>query len=93
MQYLLCGLSETFGASFVVCSWQGQSTTVITESRGGHGPLPLGVPEQAPLVVPVTSEEGIAIKHYLLLLSLPWELTHPAAATVKCCGHLVNLLR
>ena len=35
---------------------------VITDSRGGHGPLPLGVPEQAPLAAPITSEEGIAIE-------------------------------
>ena len=71
--------------------WQEQTTTVITDSRGGCGLLPLGVPEQAPLVAPITSEEGIAIEHYLLLFSLPWELTHPAAATAKCSGHIVNL--
>ena len=75
----------------MVCGWQGQTTTVITDCRGGHVPRLLGAPEQAPLAVPVTSEEGIVIKHYLLLLSLPWELTHPAAATAKCSGHLVNL--
>ena len=68
-----------------------QTTAVITDSRDGHGLLPIEVPEQAPPVIPVTSEEGIAIKHYLLLLSLPWELIHPAAATAKCSGHLVNL--
>ena len=38
-----------------------------------------------------TTEEGTVTKHHLLLLSLPWELTHPATATVKCSGHLVNL--
>ena len=76
----------------MVYRWQGQTTAVITGSRDGHGPLPLGVPEQALPVVPVISEEGIAIKHKLLLLSLPWELTHPAAAaTAKCSGHLVDL--
>ena len=64
----------------------GQTSTVITDSRDGHGLLPIGVHEQAPPVVPITSEEGIAIKHKLLLLSLPWELTHPAAATAKCAG-------
>ena len=73
--------------------WQGQTTTVITDSRGGHGPLPLGVPKQAPLVAPITSEEGIAIEHRLLLLSLLWELTHPTAATAKCPGHLEDLPR
>ena len=75
----------------MVYRWQGQTAAVITNSRGGRELLPLEVPEQAPLVAPITSEEGIAIEHYLLLLSLPWELTHPAAATAKCSGHLVNL--
>ena len=71
----------------------GQTTAVITDSRDGHGLLPVGVPEQAPPAVPITSEEGIAIKHKLLLLSLPWELTHPAVATAKCSGHLEDLPR
>ena len=71
----------------------GQTTAVITDSGDGHGPFPIGVPEQAPPVVPITSEEGIAIKHKLLLLSLPWELMHPAAATAKCSGHLEDLPR
>ena len=73
----------------MVYRWWGQTTTVITDSRGGHGPIPLGVPEQAPLVAPITSEEGVVIEHYLLLLSLPWELTH--TATAECSGYLVNL--
>ena len=77
----------------MVCRWWGQSTTVISDSRGGHGPLPLGVHEQAPLAAPVTSEEGTAIEYYLLVLLLPWELTHPAAAAVKCSEHLVNLCK
>ena len=67
----------------------------FTDSRGGHGPLPLRVPEQATLAAPINSEgiteEGTAIKQELLLLSLPWELTHPAAVTAKYAGHLVNL--
>ena len=50
------------------------------------------VPEQAPPAVPITSEEGIAIKHKLLL-SLPWELTNPAAVTAKCSGHLADPTR
>ena len=58
---------------------------------GGGG----GVPEQAPLAAPVTSEgtteEGIATEQNLFLLSIPWELTHPATATVKCPGHFINL--
>ena len=77
----------------MVYNWQGQTTTVITDSRDRHGLLPLGVPEQAPLAAPITSEEDIAIKHYLLLVSLPWELTNPAAAIAKCSGHLINLLK
>ena len=71
--------------------WQGQTTTVITDSRGEHGPLPLGIHEQALPVAPITSEEGIPIEHYLLLLLLPCELTYPAAATAKCFGEQVNL--
>ena len=55
--------------------------------------LPRGVPEQAPPVVPISSEEGTAIKHKLLLLSLPWELTHLAVATAKCSGDLEDLPR
>ena len=77
----------------MVYRWQGQTTAVITDSRDGHGLLPIGIPEQAPPVVPITSEEGIAIKHKLLLLSLPWELMHPAVATAKCSGHLEDLPR
>ena len=33
------------------------------------------------------TEEGIVIKHYLWLLSLPWELTQSAKYSV----HLINL--
>ena len=77
----------------MVYRWQGQTTAVVTDSRDGHGPLPLGVPEQAPPEAPIASEEVIVIKHKLLLLSLPWELIHPAAATAKCSGHLVDLPR
>ena len=75
----------------MVYRWWGQTSAFITDSRDGHGPLPLGVPEQAPPVVPITSEEGTAIEHKLLLPSLPWELLNPAAATAKCSGHRVNL--
>ena len=74
----------------MVYRWQRQTTTVITEERDDHSPLPLGVPEQTPLVVPVTSKEGIAIKHKPLLLSLPWELTNTAATTAKSSGHLAD---
>ena len=80
-------------SSCMVYRWRGQTTTFVTDSRDGHAPLPLGVPKQAPPVIPITSEEGTAIKHKLLLLSVPWELTHPAAATAKCSGHLEDLPR
>ena len=62
-------------------------------SRDSHGPLPSGVPEQAPPEVPTTSEQGIAIEHKLLLLSLSWELRHPAASTAICSGHPEDLPR
>ena len=77
----------------MVCKWWGKTTAIITDPRGGHGSLPLEVPEQAPLAAPITSEEVTAIEHYLLLLSLHWELTLPAAATAKCSGHFINLLK
>ena len=55
----------------------------------------LGVCKQAPLMAAITSEdtteEGIVTKYHLLLLSLPWELTHPVDATAKCTGHHLNL--
>ena len=92
MQHLSCGLNET-GCFIQGLQVAGQTTTVITDSRGSHVLLPIGVPEQAPSVVLITSEEGIAIEDKLLLLSHPWEFTHPAAATDKCSGHLVDLSR
>ena len=70
VQHLLCGLSET-GCFMHGLQVVGQTTAVITDSRDGHGLLPLRVPEQAPPVVPITSEEGLAVKHKPLLLSLP----------------------
>ena len=39
-------------------------------------------------VVPMTSKDGIAIKHKPLLLSPSWEITHPDATTAKFSGHL-----
>ena len=77
----------------MVYRWHGQTTTVITDSRDGHGLLPIGVLEQAPPVFPIILEESIIIKHKLLLLLLAWELTHPAVATAKCSGHLEDLPR
>ena len=78
------------GASCVVYRWQGQTTTVISDSSGGHGPFPLGIPEQEPLIATTTSEditeEDTLTEHHLLLFSIPWENTHPAAATAKHSG-------
>ena len=63
------------GASCIVYSWWGQTTAVISDSRGGQGLQPLGVCVQAPLVAPVTSEgtkeEGIVTEHHLLLAYSP----------------------
>ena len=41
-----------------VCRQRGQTKVVIADSRGGHGPPPVGVCEQASPVAPVTSEVG-----------------------------------
>ena len=66
---------------------QGRTTAVITDSRGGCGPPPLGIPEQTALAAPITSEgnteEGIVTEHHLLLLSLSWEHTYPATTTAR----------
>jgi len=77
----------------MVYRWWGQTTTVIIDSRDEYGLLTKGVPEQVPPMVLVTSDEGISIEHKLLLLSLPWELKHPAAASTKCSDHLEDLPR
>ena len=42
------------GASCVVCRWQGQTTTIIPDCRGGCGTLPLELPEQKSLAAPFT---------------------------------------
>ena len=54
VQHLLCGLS---GTECFLHGLQeaGQTTAVISGSRGRSGLLPLGVCEQAPLAAPVTS--------------------------------------
>ena len=54
--------------SFMVYRWWRQTAVVITEARNDHGPLPLGVPEQAPPLVLITSKKGTEIKHKPLLL-------------------------
>ena len=58
MQHLLWELSskKCFLSSLQVV---GQTTAVISDSRGGHGLPPLGIHEQAPLVAPVISEDTI----------------------------------
>ena len=70
--------------------WRGQATAVISDSRGGNGPLPLEVPEQESLAVTITSEgkteEDIESEHHLLLFLLCWEHTGTAAAIVKSSG-------
>ena len=97
-------LGAACAAPPVWVKWDG---VILRWSAGGRGkPLQLsltsdvgkahyyqGVLEQTPLVAPITSEGGITIEYYLLLLSLPWELTYPATATATCSGHLVNLLK
>lgn len=68
---------------------RGQTTTVISDSRGRRGPPLPGIPEQEPLSAPTTSEgtiEDIVMEHHLLLLLLLWEHTCPAAATAKHSG-------
>ena len=45
--------------------------------------------DQAPLVWAKSIRglmQCVPTKHHTLLLSLPWERTHPAAATAKCSG-------
>ena len=68
----------------MICRWQGQTTTVIPDSRDGCGPPPLGITEQKPLAAPTTWEgttEDSVTEHHMWLLSLPWVHTRPAAAT------------
>ena len=68
MQNLLCGLSE-MGCFLRGLQVVGANHDIYDSLQGGRGLLPLGAPKQAPLAAPVTSEEGTAIAHYLLLLS------------------------
>ena len=67
--------------------------SLMLEMGDGHSLFPLGVPEQVSPAVPITSEEGIVIKHKLLLLSPPWELMDSTAATAEFSGHLEDLPR
>ena len=77
-------------ASCMVCRWWGKTVSVISDSRGGHGPPPLGVPEQKSLTAPTTSEgtteKDVVTEHHLLLLLLPWENPCPVAATANALG-------
>ena len=65
---------------------------VVLEAKGRHGLPSLGACEWAPPAASATSavgkkkKEGTATKHHTLLLSPPWELTRPAAASAKCSG-------
>ena len=77
--------------------WVVGETTTILDARGWHGLTPLEVHELARHEAPVTSgvaaEEGTATECHLLLLSLTWECTQPAAATAKgsgCCLYLAE---
>ena len=74
----------------MVCRWRGPTTTVISDSSSGHGPLSLGNTDQEQLAPPIISEgnteKEILMEHHLLLLLLPWEHTFPASATAKCSG-------
>ena len=95
LQVVATPVWATWGASCIVYRQQGQTTAVISDSRGGRGLPPLGVHEQSPPVAPVTLEvstkEGTATEHHLLLLSLPWASTHPAAATARCSRDHLHL--
>ena len=66
----------------------GCKPTQLPLKLDGHGPLPLGIPEQAPPAIPNISEEDTAINHKLLLFSHRWALTHCAAAIAKYSGNL-----
>ena len=87
MQHLLSGLSG-MGCFLYGLKVAARGTTkIISHSRGGRGPPPLGIPEQEPLAAPTTSEgtteEDIMTEHHWLLLSLSWEHTSPVAACQK----------
>ena len=73
----------------------GQMAAAISDFRGGHVPPPLGdcehVPPRAQVTSGVGTEEGTATKHNSLLLSLPWECTHPAVSTAKGSGYCLQL--
>ena len=71
MQHLLRGLGRQ-GDSCMVYSWWGQTTTFISDSRGGHGPPPPGVHEPvAPPTSKGTTEEGIVTEHHLFCSHYP----------------------
>lgn len=74
--HLLCRLSMM--RHFLHCpQLLGQTNKVISDTRDGHGPPPLGIHEQIPPEAPVTSEIGTekhtATEHHPLLLSIPRE--------------------
>ena len=81
----------------MVYRWWVQTTAVISDSRGGHGPPPLGIPEQKPLAAPTnsegTTEEDVVTEHHLLLLSFHWEHTTLLLPWPNSLGsaHMLNL--
>ena len=72
------------GASCVVCRWQGQTTTVILDSRGGHDPLPLETPEQKSLAAPFTWR---APKGGHFDPTPPISVFAPLGTQLPCCCH------
>ena len=78
----------------MVCRWQGQTTTVITDYRGGCGPPPLGIPEQESPAAPTTSEgttKDTATEPHRLLLSLPWEQPAQLLPLLNALGNAQTL--
>ena len=72
--------------------WAVGSVSAISDSRGGHCLPLLGVCEKPrAAALQVATEEDPATEHHLVLLSLPWECTWPAAATAKCSRHILHL--
>lgn len=65
------GISFSAPACVWALRWRGQTTAVVSDSRGGCRPPPPGVHEWVPPVPPVTSgvsaEEGTATESHLLL--------------------------
>ena len=89
-------------ASCTIYRWQGQTAVVVSEARGRHGLPPLGACEWAPPATPITSgagkekkkkkkKKGPATKYHMLLLSLRWKHTCPAASLPNALGDAQTL--